>query len=922
MLVGDVFAQMGLDDRKYRKGLINAEKLAGQSGKRAGGVFTQAMGFTLGQFMFRTLRAGFKAVTSTAIDFNAQLQTATMGFEQMLGSAGRAKKFMDELTDFAARTPFEFPGLLEASRRMLAMQWDTERIFIDLQTIGDTLAGIGKFGPESIGQVVNALGRMKMYGRISAREMMMLINAGIPAWQILAEEMDSTTAEVRKMVQKGLIPAEVATEKILAGMEKRFGGMMGNLETSWQGVVATIKDAWNLSVGEMTKSLFQGVNKWLVKVKTFAQEFHSALKEGGVQFAFEKMFGENFARSVQAFTDRLKSAWYFFAEFINTIKRNWGVFAPYIKQALLFAVAIKFIGFVFNASSRAAAMFSFIQKILAGDLIANTGFMGFLSTAATIYQGQMAGAAISTGFLTGALYSLRAAIYSVWVAIGPIGWAIIALSAAIGGGMVLWNSYTKSLQKVPEIGKDIEDSTDDANSALEEQADALQEVGKAASKNLQSFDEVHQLQEDMGDGAGLEDFFGDMDMEEPVLDIPGLKTSMTDLMDELESLKPTFSGFWNWLKEGAGNVWESVKVKWGDFWKWAKDGNLWEWMKEKWAKGIEWIKGLDMWDWITKKTENLRKSVSEIWRNLEKTILNIHKAIDKATFGVWGNIVDGLLRQWNALWKLAGTVFGAIRDVILGKISMKEAVMLIWEGIKTYFKDTWENIKITTENIWTDLSGGLKQKWENIKETARSVWGALTSTISTGWANIKTGALNVWGEINKKLAETWYAIKNTARSVWDGIGDVIRGAINAVIKFINKFIDGWNKIELGIPKIDIPGLGKLTGWSIGLPYIRPITPLAKGGVVTGPTFAMLGESGSEAVIPLGQSGFANEIASAIYEAAYNAIRDAFRVTEKTGSEEDREVVLEIDGMRIARAILPPLVKEGQRTGVMIAAKGV
>ena len=51
------------------------------------------------------------------------------------------------------------------------------------------ISRIGKFGPESVQGVVWALGKMKMYGRVSAREMMMLVNQGIPAWQILADEM-------------------------------------------------------------------------------------------------------------------------------------------------------------------------------------------------------------------------------------------------------------------------------------------------------------------------------------------------------------------------------------------------------------------------------------------------------------------------------------------------------------------------------------------------------------------------------------------------------------------------------------------------------------------------------------------------------------------------------------------------------------
>ena len=63
------------------------------------------------------------------------------------------------------------------------------------------------------------------------------------------------------------------------------------------------------------------------------------------------------------------------------------------------------------------------------------------------------------------------------------------------------------------------------------------------------------------------------------------------------------------------------------------------------------------------------------------------------------------------------------------------------------------------------------------------------------------------------------------------------GKINSVISLANSAITAVNKV---------PG--------INLGTIGEIPKLAKGGIVTSPTLAMIGESGAEAVVPLSRGG--------------------------------------------------------------------
>lgn len=82
--------------------------------------------------------------------------------------------------------------------------------------------------------------------------------------------------------------------------------------------------------------------------------------------------------------------------------------------------------------------------------------------------------------------------------------------------------------------------------------------------------------------------------------------------------------------------------------------------------------------------------------------------------------------------------------------------------------------------------------------------------------------------------------------MWDGIKDAFRSAINFIIR-------GWNSLRFTLPSIDthIPGIGKVGGFSIGVPGIPY---LASGGFVTQAGLAVVGEHGAETVaLPSGSA---------------------------------------------------------------------
>ncbi|MEW6572877.1 MAG: tape measure protein [Bacillota bacterium] len=284
-LFGVVELQGGMAVKQLRD-LNNLGRQAGVSlkGLAAQAVATAA-GFGLWQSVFEPVK---RLAKETFVELPMQLEQARVGFETMLGSAEKANTFLKELSTFAEKTPFEFPELVDASKRMLAFGFASEQVIPVLAAVGDAASGLG-MGQEGINRIILALGQMQAKAKVSAEEMLQLTEAGVPAWDILAEAMGRSTQEVMKLAEKGLIPADKAIQALIAGMEQRFPNMMQKMADSVPGALATIRESIKLTFGELTGPTYERFRQWLLEVRDGVQQFAKTAKESGLREAFTRL---------------------------------------------------------------------------------------------------------------------------------------------------------------------------------------------------------------------------------------------------------------------------------------------------------------------------------------------------------------------------------------------------------------------------------------------------------------------------------------------------------------------------------------------------------------------------------------------------------------------------------------------------------
>ncbi|NTV75380.1 MAG: tape measure protein, partial [Holophaga sp.] len=219
--------------------------------------FADAIGSRLqgvGVALSAALTAPIVALGAFSLQAAAGFQQTEIAFTTMLGSGEKAKAFLDELEAFAARTPFQFNDLVDASKRMLALGFTSEQVIPTLTAIGDAAAGLGG-GKELIDGITLALGQMSAKGKVSAQEMNQLAERGVPAWSILAKTLGITIPEAMKKAEAGAISASVAVPAILQGMSEKFGGLMDKQSETLLGRWSTVKDEFSFIVRDIGTAL-------------------------------------------------------------------------------------------------------------------------------------------------------------------------------------------------------------------------------------------------------------------------------------------------------------------------------------------------------------------------------------------------------------------------------------------------------------------------------------------------------------------------------------------------------------------------------------------------------------------------------------------------------------------------------------------
>lgn len=350
---------------------------------------------------------------------------------------------------------------------------------------------------------------------------------------------------------------------------------------------------------------------------------------------------------------------------------------------------------------------------------------------------------------------------------------------------------------------------------------------------------------------------------------------------------------WDEISEQAKSIWNGlykdiIKAAVDLIIKVIKDmiGIVTDWWK-KWGKQLV--------DGIKDATKNIGLLFTNLWVNLLQPL--IKKMLDTMT-KLWDKHLKDLIKE---IGEFIGKLVTAALD-IFNKFIMP---------IVNWLVKTLGPIFVEIFNVIMDVVGNALGA---IIDTAKGIIKALGGVVDF-----------IAGVFTGDWKRAWEGIKTFMAGIGDGLVAIFKGSINLIIDAFNGMIRNLNKLKIDIPDW-VPGFGGET-FGINIPNIPK---LARGGIVDQPTLAMVGEAGTEAVMPLeNNTGWINNLAGQIAgqmgdsggagsQMIIEVLLMILAAIEKQGQRQDGpEPTWKLDGTTFARLIAPYLTKEAQRMGSSI-----
>ena len=231
---------------------------------------------------------------------------------------------------------------------------------------------------------------------------------------------------------------------------------------------------------------------------------------------------------------------------------------------------------------------------------------------------------------------------------------------------------------------------------------------------------------------------------------------------------------------------------------------------------------------------------------------------------------DKLIKRQKQLWDVLAEVEGKLKDQ---KIAMKEVVKVSTELKEA--SDEWANTIIWTGQVLDDLiemtdSQRESQQWlnETIKEGEEDLADYAAAMLRvqenailmegkqeavTTMFEEQNKAIEAQKEAVEALTADFIAFADAIEPMGNLLKEMAKQGFSTVLRAIGEQMMAMAALFFSTGQFAKAALS-LAGGLAAIVASNYIKSLAKGGIVTQPTLALIGESGPEAVVPLGKGG--------------------------------------------------------------------
>jgi len=201
-------------------------------------------------------------------------------------------------------------------------------------------------------------------------------------------------------------------------------------------------------------------------------------------------------------------------------------------------------------------------------------------------------------------------------------------------------------------------------------------------------------------------------------------------------------------------------------------------------------------------------------------------------------VLNVIIQAFIAVMQVVINILGAILPPIISALAaIIRGIVPVIQGVGAVF--SW--LMGVAQAIWNGLVAVIRGAVNILSSVISGAMNVVRAVWNAAWTGIKAIAEGIWNGLVSFFSGAWTAITKPFEWIGNAIKNVFKAAFNFIAKIWNNTV---GRISLHVPSW-VPGIG---GKGFSVPKIPE---MAKGGIVTKATLAVVGEGRDhEAVIPL------------------------------------------------------------------------
>lgn len=226
------------------------------------------------------------------------------------------------------------------------------------------------------------------------------------------------------------------------------------------------------------------------------------------------------------------------------------------------------------------------------------------------------------------------------------------------------------------------------------------------------------------------------------------------------------------------------------------------------------------WDEIKAAAVSVWESIKEAWNTMVEWFSDLFEAAWTAIKMAWKAVVEFFQGIWDGIVGVFSGIGDWFKDIFQ---KAWDGIKAIWDKVVAYYTGIWDGIKLVFSVIGTWFKQKFTDAWNGIK--------AVFSGVGTFFSGI-------WDTIKSKFS-------SIGTSIGDTVGEAFKTVVNAILTFAEDKINGF----IGAINTAIGVINNIPGVNINTLSMLDIPKLARGGLATAPTLAVVGDNKNARIDP-------------------------------------------------------------------------